>query len=98
MNLDGTYVRVRGGETFWTFPEGGRKNFDLINFFFNVPKTQFHHIFGAFGTLFIFGLRGGAKKIQTRCDRRGGENFQTRRDRRGGAKNSRHVLKWGENF
>ena len=41
----------RGGEKFWTSPEGGAKNFRLDDFFFNVPKTQLFQVFlGILGT------------------------------------------------
>ena len=33
---------------------------DLINFFFNVAKTHFFHVFGVFGKLFRHIANGGA--------------------------------------
>ena len=63
----------RGGEKFWTSPEGGAKNFRLDDFFFNVPKTQFFQVFWVFWALFIFWSKGGRKFSD--ASRRGGAKF-----------------------
>ena len=64
----------RRGGGILDFPQrGGTKIFSLDHFFFKVTKTPFFHVFGVFGTLFIFWSMGGGEKFQML--REGGGKF-----------------------
>ena len=52
---------------------GGRKILDLMNFSFNVPKTQFFHVLGGIWGTFHFLVQGGAKIFRRVA--KGGEKF-----------------------
>ena len=48
---------------------------DLINFFFNVAKTHFFHVFGVFGKLFRHIANGGGRTFLDASSRVGDEKF-----------------------